>query len=50
VLIDIEALETGCEVTLTHEMDARWAEFVPRAEQAWSNMLEAMTASLSAVR
>jgi uncharacterized protein YndB with AHSA1/START domain len=46
VLIDVQALEQGCEVTLEHEMDARWAEFVPRAEAAWRGMLEAMRLSL----
>jgi len=29
----------GTLVTLTHEMDARWADYVPRVMQSWGGML-----------
>jgi hypothetical protein len=42
VVIDIEPLPTGCEVTLTHEMHPTFREFVDRAANAWRTMLEAI--------
>lgn len=36
----------GCEVTLSHEMDPRWAEFVERAQGAWTLMLDAIADTL----
>ncbi|RXR07192.1 SRPBCC family protein [Pseudoxanthomonas composti] len=32
----------GCELTLTHQMDARWAEYRDRTEQGWNRMLAAL--------
>jgi Uncharacterized conserved protein len=29
----------GCEATIVHEMDARWAEWVDRTAQGWGMML-----------
>ena len=42
VVIDITPLESGCAVTVTHEMDPKWAEFAPRVEQGWTTMLAAL--------
>lgn len=47
VIIEIVRLETGSELTLTHELHPNWADFVSRAEAAWSKMLGAMAAALS---
>lgn len=34
----------GCVVTIVHEMDAAWIEYVPRTEQGWTRMLHAIEA------
>lgn len=46
VTIDIVPLETGCELTLTHEMKPEWAEYADRTEQGWASMLDALAESL----
>jgi uncharacterized protein YndB with AHSA1/START domain len=46
VVIEIAALETGCELTLTHEMQPKWAEFAERVQSGWSKMLAALAATL----
>ena len=48
VFVDITPLGSGCEVTVTHEMGAQWAEFVPRGAESWRRMLEAMSNALAA--
>ncbi len=42
VTIDIAPRDNGCELTLAHEMQPRWAEFAPRVEQGWTTMLNAL--------
>jgi uncharacterized protein YndB with AHSA1/START domain len=32
----------GCTATLTHDLDARWAEYVPQTEHGWACMLAAV--------
>ncbi len=44
VTLTIEPDATGCIVTLVHEMDRKWAEFVARTEQSWTRMLRAIDA------
>lgn len=44
VSIDIVPLETGCELTLTHEMKPEWAEYAARTEQGWAGILEGLAA------
>lgn len=46
VTLTIAALADGCEVTLVHRMDAKWAEYVARTEQGWSSMLGQIDAFL----
>lgn len=46
VTIDIVPDKTGCELTLTHEMDAQWAEYADRTKAAWTKMLEALAKTL----
>ena len=42
VIIDIVPLETGSELTLTHEMDSKWADYTDSAKASWSKMLDAL--------
>jgi uncharacterized protein YndB with AHSA1/START domain len=42
VIIEIAAKAEGCELTLTHEMDQQWADFVDRAAAAWQKMSDAI--------
>jgi len=46
IVIDVAPLADACEVTLTQEMSAEWAQFTARAEEAWGRMLDAMAAAL----
>jgi|SRR5215213_3699289 len=40
VTIDIVSLESGCELTLTHEMHPEFAEWADRTESGWSTILD----------
>jgi uncharacterized protein YndB with AHSA1/START domain len=43
VSIDIAPLESGgCEVTLAHEMNPKWAEYADRSAQGWSGILDGL--------
>jgi uncharacterized protein YndB with AHSA1/START domain len=42
VTIDFTPQPDGCELTLTHEMDPKWAEYAGRVEGSWGKMLEAL--------
>jgi uncharacterized protein YndB with AHSA1/START domain len=42
VEIDIVATARGCELTLTHNMDPKWAEFADRTRMGWTTMLSAL--------
>jgi uncharacterized protein YndB with AHSA1/START domain len=46
VAIDIVPLETGCELTLTHEMKPEWADYAARTEQGWTGMIEGLARTL----
>ncbi len=46
VTIDIVPLDTGSELTLTHELHPDWADFADRAAGSWSRMLDRLTAAL----
>jgi uncharacterized protein YndB with AHSA1/START domain len=46
VVIEIAPLETGCELTLTHEMQPKWADFAERVQSGWSKMLAALATTL----
>lgn len=39
VTLVIEPEGTGCVATMTHEMDAKWADYVEQTERGWSTML-----------
>ena len=40
VIIEIAPQGDGCELTLTHEMDQKWAAFVDRAAGSWQKMAD----------
>jgi uncharacterized protein YndB with AHSA1/START domain len=42
VTIDVEPRDGGCELTLVHELDSRWAEYEESGREAWEGMLEAL--------
>jgi uncharacterized protein YndB with AHSA1/START domain len=46
VTIDIVPLESGCELTLTHEMSAEYAEYAGRAEEGWTGILAKLDETL----
>src|SRR5262247_4944866 len=47
VIIEIVPRETGSELSLTHEMDAKWADYASRTEAGWSKMLDMLEATIS---
>ncbi len=46
ISIDIVPLESGCELTLTHEMSPDWAEWADRTRQGWTNIVDGLAAVL----
>lgn len=46
VSIDLVPLGTGCELTLTHEIDPRWAEYKDRTEAGWTTIVDALAVLL----
>lgn len=47
VIVEIMPRDDGCELKLTHEMDAAWAAFVDRAAGSWRKMLDALAAAVA---
>jgi uncharacterized protein YndB with AHSA1/START domain len=35
----------GCEATIVHQMNAKWAEYVPQTEKGWGSMLRQIDAA-----
>lgn len=46
VQIDIRPVEDGCELTLTHQMAGKFAEYKERTEQGWSAILDGLAQKL----
>ncbi|MHA3772610.1 SRPBCC family protein [Verrucomicrobiota bacterium sgz303538] len=46
VTINLQPLETGCELVLTHELQPDWADFAFRTEAAWTKMLDVLAETL----
>jgi uncharacterized protein YndB with AHSA1/START domain len=46
VTIDIVPLAGGCELTLTHEMDPKWADYADRTRAGWTKMLGVLAKTL----
>ena len=42
VIVEIEPLESGCELTLTCEMHPNWAEYAPQTEKGWTMLVDAI--------
>ncbi len=47
VRVSIEARGSSCELTLTHTLDPRWAEYAERTRAGWSHMVEQLDKRLS---
>lgn len=47
VTIDIAPQGAGCELTLTHRMHPKWAEYAGRTEAGWTRMLDELAKALS---
>ena len=48
VTLAIEPDGQGCIASIVHELDAKWAEYIPQTERGWSCMLRAINAVLVA--
>jgi uncharacterized protein YndB with AHSA1/START domain len=46
VLVELTPEEVGCNITLTHQMDARWAEYADRTKSGWASILEGLNRTL----
>ena len=46
VTIDIAPDGPGCQLTLTHDMDAKWAQYAERTQSGWSRMLDVLATTL----
>ena len=42
VTVEIVGHESGCELTLTHELDPDWVDYADRTKAAWEKMLEVL--------
>jgi uncharacterized protein YndB with AHSA1/START domain len=47
VIIEIQPLKDGCELTVTHEMGAEWEPYLERAGHAWGTMADAIARLLA---
>lgn len=39
VTVEIETTGKGCQLSLTHELDPKWADYADRTEEGWRFML-----------
>ena len=46
VSIVITPTDQGCELTLTHEMEAKWLDYADRVHSGWSRILEELSKQL----
>lgn len=40
----------GCELTLTHEMAAEWADYAERTQQGWARIIAAIEQTMESAR
>lgn len=40
VTLTITLKHTGCQVVITHSLDAKWAEYIPQTEAGWGSLLK----------
>jgi uncharacterized protein YndB with AHSA1/START domain len=45
--VDVVPAGAGAQLTLTHHMHPKWADFAARVEASWSKMLDALAAALT---
>ena len=50
VIVAIVSLDSGCELTLTHEMHPKWAEYRDRTQAGWTRMTDTLAAVLNESR
>ena len=50
VTIDIVANEGGCELTLTHEMEAKWSDWFDKVKSGWGKLLQGLDITVSSER
>jgi uncharacterized protein YndB with AHSA1/START domain len=48
MIVETTPMDGGCELTLTQELDPKWADFASHAEDAWAKMLESLARTLEA--
>ena len=46
VTVEVAPQASGSELTLTHEMDPKWADYTSRIEASWTKMLASLDTSL----
>lgn len=47
VTVEIVSLDAGCELTLTHVMDEKWAEWEAQTREGWTGILEGLATTLA---
>lgn len=47
VTLTLERTPGGCHATMTHTMDAQWADYIPQVANAWNLMLRQIDAHLA---
>ena len=48
VIVSIAPHDVGCEVTVVHELDPSWHEYLDRSIEGWSHMLSVLEKALKA--
>ncbi|NDC39836.1 MAG: SRPBCC domain-containing protein [Proteobacteria bacterium] len=48
VIVTIAPHDAGCEVTVVHELDPSWHEYLERSVHGWAQMLSVLEAALKA--
>jgi uncharacterized protein YndB with AHSA1/START domain len=46
VAVEIVPRGHGCELTLTHEIDPKWADYKDRTQAGWTSILEGLAGAL----
>ena len=47
VIVDIIPKDNGCELTLIHELHPDWIEYLERAKEGWSQMMDVLDKTLT---
>ena len=50
VAIEIVPLESGCQLSLVHQLHPNWADYASRTEAGWTKMLAALARAVDARR